>query len=70
MNAPSDTKQEMSLFLLPGLGDSGATLKDVLAYTHNDHYPHMDGFVTFEPHWHLAYTVQAMEKGSRHSNLR
>ena len=24
---------------------------------------HLDGFVTFASHWHLAYTVQAMEKG-------
>ncbi len=39
------------------------TLKKVLAYTHNDRFVHLDGFVTFEPHWHLAYTVQAMEKG-------
>lgn len=63
MNAPPDTDQEMSLFLLPGAGDASTTLKDVLAYTHNDHFVHLDGFVTFEPHWHLAYTVQAMEKG-------
>jgi hypothetical protein len=63
MNAPPDTNQEMSLFLLPGAGDSRATLKDVLAYTHSDRFVHLDSFVTFEPHWHLAYTVQAMEKG-------
>jgi hypothetical protein len=63
MNAPPGTEQEMGLFLLPGAGTSSATLKDVLAYTHNDHFPHLDGFVTFAPHWHLAYTEQAMEKG-------
>jgi hypothetical protein len=63
MNAPPDSKQEMSLFLLPGAGDAAATLKDVLAFTHDDHFVHLDGFITFEPHWHLAYTVQAMEKG-------
>jgi hypothetical protein len=63
INAPPDTKQEMALFLLPGVGASSRTLKDVLAYTHNDHFVHIDGFVTFAPHWHLAYTVQAMEKG-------
>jgi hypothetical protein len=63
MNAPPDSNQEMSLFLLPGADDSAATLKDVIAYTHNDRFVHLDGFVTFEPHWHLAYTVQAMEKG-------
>ena len=63
INAPPDTKQEMSLFLLPGASDSSSTLKDVIAYTHDDRFVHLDGFVTFEPHWHLAYTVQAMEKG-------
>jgi hypothetical protein len=63
MNAPPGTNQEMSLFLLPGATDSSATLNDVLKYTHDDHFVHLDGFITFEPHWHLAYTVQAMEKG-------
>ncbi|MGC2402096.1 MAG: hypothetical protein WA510_20045 [Acidobacteriaceae bacterium] len=64
MNAPPGTVQEMGLFLLPGAGSPDSTLKDVLAYTHNDRFPHLDGFITFAPHWHLAYTVQAMEKGS------
>jgi len=64
MNAPPGTVQEMSLFLLPGAGSAASTLKDVLAYTHGDHFPHLNGFLTFAPHWHLAYTVQAMEKGS------
>ena len=63
MNAPPDSVQEMGLFLLPSATDSSVALKDVLAYTHNDHFVHLDGFVTFASHWHLAYTVQAMEKG-------
>lgn len=64
MNAPPGTVQEMSLFLLPGAGDADASLKRVLAYTHEDRFPHVDGFITFAPHWHLAYTVQAMQKGN------
>jgi hypothetical protein len=64
MNAPPGTVQEMSLFLMPGAGTPEASLKDVLAFTHGDRFPHLDGFLTFAPHWHLAYTVQAMEKGS------
>jgi hypothetical protein len=63
MNAPPDSVQEMGLFLLPSANDSSVALKDVLAYTHNDHFVHLNGFVTFASHWHLAYTVQAMEKG-------
>ena len=63
MNAPPGTKQEMSLFLLPEPEEAAATLKDVLAFTHGDRFVHLNGFVTFEPHWHLAYTEQAMEHG-------
>lgn len=63
MNAPPGTEQEMSLFLLPEPQPASETLKDVLKFTHNDRFVHLDGFVTFEPHWHLAYTVQAMEHG-------
>jgi hypothetical protein len=64
MNAPPGTLQEMGLFLLPGAENSEATLRQVLAYTHGDRFPHLDGFVTFAPHWHLAYTMQAMENES------
>lgn len=63
INAPPDSAQEMSIFLLPGAADASSTLKNVLAYTHDDRFVHVDGFVTFEPHWHLAYTEQAMERG-------
>jgi hypothetical protein len=63
MNAPPDTEQEMSLFLFPEPQPSSATLEDVLKFTHSDRFVHLDGFVTFAPHWHVAYTVQAMEHG-------
>ena len=63
MNAPPGTQQEMGLFLLLGSGEASETLEKVLAYTHRDRFPHIDGFVTFAPHWHLAYTEQAMAKG-------
>jgi hypothetical protein len=63
MNAPPGTDQEMGVFLLLGAGESSEALKQVRAYTHSDRFPHLDGFVTFAPHWHLAYTEQAMAKG-------
>ena len=63
MNAPPGTEQEMGMFLLLGAGGSEETLKQVLAYTHGDRFPHLDGYVTFAPHWHEAYTVQAMANG-------
>lgn len=63
MNAPPGTEQEMGLFILPEPERADTTLQDVLAFTHRDHFVHLDGFITFEPHWHLAYTVQEMVHG-------
>jgi hypothetical protein len=63
MNAPPGTVQEMSLFLFPSASSPVDTLAQVLAYTHNDKFPHLDGYITFSPHWHLAFTVQEMSKG-------
>src|SRR4051794_13076204 len=63
MNAPPGTEQRMSLFLMLGTGSSEETLQAVTRYRHNDRFPKLEGYRTFAPHWHLAYTVQAMEKG-------
>jgi len=65
MNAPSGTKQEMGIFFLLGAGAPQETLDHVLAYTHKDVYPHMDGYITFAPHWHFAYTEQAVANGPK-----
>jgi len=63
VNAPPGTEQEMGLFILLGTGQPSETLQHVLAYTHSDRYPHIDGYITFAPHWHFAYTVQEMQNG-------
>jgi hypothetical protein len=63
MNAPPGTQQEMGMFLQFGTGSSQDTLKEVLAYTHGDRFPHVGGYITFAPHWHEAYTVQAVANG-------
>jgi hypothetical protein len=63
MNAPPGTQQEMGMFLQFGTVSSQDTLKEVLAYTHGDRFPHVDGYITFAPHWHEAYTVQAVANG-------
>ena len=62
-NAPPGSRQSLSIFLL--LGDSGpeAVLEDALRYTNRDRFPELDGFKTLASHFHLAYTVQAVEKG-------
>lgn len=62
-NAPPGSRQRMSLFLLLGDGDPVALLDDVLRYTNRDVFPTLEGFQTLASHFHLAYTVQAMEKG-------
>jgi hypothetical protein len=63
INAPPGTEQEMGVFLLPS-GDSAlAALDRVKAFTHDDKFPHLPGYITFAPHWHFAYTVQAMAHG-------
>lgn len=63
MNAPPGTRQELDLFLLVDDRPADALLDSVLRYTHKDRYPALPGYKTFAPHWHYAYTVQAMEKG-------
>ncbi len=49
MNAPPGTEQEMGIFFLLGSGPAQQTLDRVLAYTHKDTFPHIDGYVTFSP---------------------
>jgi hypothetical protein len=62
-NAPPGTQQRMGMFLLLSAGDPHTALDDVARFTHADRYAALDGYITFAPHWHYAYTVQAMEKG-------
>ncbi len=63
MNAPPGTEQQMRMFISLDDRDARPVLDDVLRYTHGDHFPKLPGYVTFAPHWHEAYTVQAEDKG-------
>jgi len=63
MNAPPGTQQELDLFLLVDDRPAPAVLDSVLPYTHRDRFAALDGYKTFAPHWHYAYTVQAMDHG-------
>lgn len=63
MNAPPGTEQQMRMFIVVNDAPARATLDGVLRYTHADHFLKLPGYVTFEPHWHLAYTMQAKEHG-------
>ncbi len=61
MNAPPGTEQQMRMFFSVDDNDSRANLDGVLRYTHSDHFPKLPGYITFAPHWHLAYTMQARD---------
>lgn len=63
MNAPPGTQQEMGVFFELGTGAAADTLRRVLAYTHGDRFEHLPGHVTFAPHWHFAFTEQAIANG-------
>lgn len=63
MNAPPGTDQRMSVFYLLSDADTKHVLDEVTRYTNRDKFPRLDGFVTVAPHWHYAYTVQAMQNG-------
>jgi hypothetical protein len=64
MNAPPGADQRMNVFFLLSDGDAVPLLDEVLRYTNRDRFPRLEGFVTVAPHWHFAYTVQAMHKGA------
>ncbi len=63
MNAPPGTEQHMGVFYLLSASSPRQTIDEVLRYTNRDQFERLDGFKAFTPHWHVAYTVQAMEKG-------
>ena len=63
VNAPPGEPQRMGVFYLLSDGTSDQALEDVLRYTNRDRFPALDGYKTLSTHWHLAYTVQALEKG-------
>jgi hypothetical protein len=60
MNAPPGTAQRMSVFYLLSDGALKPLLDEVTRYTNRDRFPRLDGYITVAPHWHVAYTVQAM----------
>lgn len=64
MNAPPGSEQRMHVFYLLSDGEPRPLLEEVLRYTNRDRFNKLDGFLTVAPHWHYAYTVQAMEKGA------
>jgi hypothetical protein len=63
MNAPPGTAQRLGMFLLLDDQSAQQVIADVLRFTNSDKFVPVEGYKTFAPHWHLAYTEQAMAKG-------
>lgn len=62
MNAPPGTEQRMNVFYLVSDGPVRPLLDEVTRYTNKDRFQHLDSYVTVAPHWHFAYTGQAVAK--------
>lgn len=62
-NAPPGSQQRLSLFLLVSTSPERESLNDALRFTNSDRFAPLPGYKTLASHWHLAYTVQAMEHG-------
>ncbi|MDZ4800101.1 MAG: hypothetical protein SGI92_18245 [Bryobacteraceae bacterium] len=63
MNAPPHTLQRMSLFYTVDSRGPKPAVDAVLRYTNNDRFPDVAGFRKVAAHWHLNFTVQAMQNG-------
>jgi len=64
-NAPPGSEQRLSMFLLVSDAAPRDALDEVARYTHRDRFPALEGYKTLATHWHVAYTVQAMEHGEK-----
>jgi hypothetical protein len=63
VNAPPDSEQHLSLFLLLSADNTHTALADVAKLTHDDRFPRLEHHITLTAHWHFAYTVQAEKNG-------
>jgi hypothetical protein len=61
-NAPPGTRQRLGVFYLLTLGRADEALREVLRFTHGDHFKALPGYITFTSHWHMAVAVTAMNR--------
>ena len=62
VNAPVDSKQEMSVFYLLSSGDAPKALDETLAYTRGDTYKPLPGTQTFSSHYHVEHTIDFLNR--------
>ncbi len=65
VNAPPGTEQRLGVFYLLSRGPADEALREVLRFTHGDRYAELPGYKTFTSHWHMAFTVDAMNQKAR-----
>ena len=63
-NAPPGTIQHMAVYYYLSPENNRATLRDVLAYTHDDRYKPLPGFKTLTGHFHLDLNEMARDRGT------
>ena len=62
-SAPPGSEQHLGIFFLLSDLSPADSLAEVLKFTHQDHFPTVDGFKTVTTHWHFGYAVEAMQNG-------
>ncbi len=67
-NAPQGTEQRLGVFYLLSREPAEGAIREVLRFTHDDRFPELPGYKVFSSHWHMAFTVEAMNQKARGIN--
>jgi hypothetical protein len=63
-NARPGTWQRMPIYLLVGSGNAQSAVESALAYTRNDHYKPLPGYLVMARHFHTSPVPRLLEIGS------
>lgn len=61
VNAPPGTQQKLGVFYLLSRGKPEEALAEVKRYTHDDRFPHLNGYQTFSSHYHVEHTLDFLD---------
>ncbi|MDX2036702.1 MAG: hypothetical protein SFX72_08620 [Isosphaeraceae bacterium] len=61
-DAPPGSEQRLAMYLLPVEADGEEAARAALRYTRGDRFADVPGYTTFTSHWHMAITVDAMNR--------
>ena len=65
--APQQSRDLLGVFFLVTRGAANEALEGNLRYTHEDRFPHLEGYQTFTSHFHMAITMAALQEKARSS---